>query len=608
MKNTLKYISIQHELGMAIGLDLRLDPMLKRFTKVCIRRLGLASVHFHILQNADGAAILPDTIDNGEIGHLLSIPAQKSNLLESTITDTYEQLTTHEKDCVILSTANDEEIIYCFAIAAFGVVSFRRKHKALSSEILELLRPVILRLAISCQASIEHEQLLSAISARQVAEETILFQLLHDELTKLPNRRMLMQTLNQKIQKANIEKDFGAVLFIDLDRFKVVNDTLGHSVGDQLLRAVALLLQAIVKEEGLVARLSGDEFVVLLYQLGSSYSECIINVSETLEEIRLSFSKPVRAGEHLLHITPSIGIEIYPDGDSHADQILRHADTAMYQAKIQGHNKAVFYDRQLSAELEQCLEIEKELQQALKNLSQFELHFQPQYRAGGLCVGAEALLRWNHPERGMISPGLFIPVAEETGLMLELGDWVLRQACELIKSLQDRGIPENFGRISVNVSPVQFNQRDFVSRLLRIVADRGVDPQLISIELTESTLITNVADTVNKMKALRENGIIISVDDFGTGYSSLSYLSRFPIETLKIDQAFVRDIHKDSGNRAIVETIIALGESLNLRLIAEGAETQEEIDCLTGIGCEHFQGFFFSRPINFETFCTLLYS
>lgn len=608
MSNTLKYISIQHELGMAIGLDLRLRPMLKRFTRVCIRRLGLASVHFHLLQNAQGQPLLPGTIDNGELRHLLSVPDVSCDWLDSHLNEIADQLYRAELPYLASEELPGSIYLHCFDIAGFGIVSLVRKDKPIDAVLLELLRPIVSRLAVSAQASIEHELLLNAIDARKIAEETIVFQLMHDELTKLPNRKLLMQTLSQKIEKSKMDQYFGAVLFIDLDRFKVVNDTLGHSVGDQLLRAVALHLQAVVQEQGIVARLSGDEFVVLLDKLGSTHSEGIIQVSEVVEEIRAGFSQPIRAGEHLLHITPSIGIELFPDGKSTAAQILRHADTAMYQAKTQGMNNAVFYDRQLSSELEQRLEIEKELQAALKNLEQFELYYQPQYNAQSQCIGAEALIRWIHPQRGIVRPDLFIPVAEETGLMLELGDWVLRQACQQIKFLQEQTLPPHFERISVNVSPVQFNQKDFVQRLLSTIHNHGADTSLLAIELTESTLISNVAETVNKIRTLREAGIIVSVDDFGTGYSSLSYLNRFPIETLKVDQAFVRDIHSDQGNRAIVETIVALAKSLGLKLIAEGVETEDEIKCLIEVGCEHFQGYHFSRPVNFEEFYRSLIS
>ncbi|MGB0132382.1 putative bifunctional diguanylate cyclase/phosphodiesterase [Dokdonella sp.] len=592
--NTLKYVSIQHELGMAIGMALRLRPMLLVFSRVCLRRLGLAAVHFHFQQRADGSVQLSaDAETNGvALSHYFSLPLNSPAPMPSAFGPGADKAVV----CVHQQQEGSENHTYAFNLGNFGVVTLQRIKGPLEQSIIELLKPLIERLGLSCQASIEHEGLLLAVAARKKAEETILHQLLHDDLTQLPNRRYLMQLLEAELVTADRNGTLGALLFLDLDRFKVVNDTLGHAIGDQLLIAVATKLQGLLGDTGIVSRLSGDEFVILLRGIASSQSEAVSHVDALLECIRNEFSGTILAGDHLLYVTPSTGIEIFPDGDCSAYQILRRADTAMYQAKLSGLNSSVYYDRQLSSELERRREIEKELQYALKDLGQFALHYQTQHDIAGRCIGAEALIRWNSPYRTDVVPNQFIPIAEETGLMLDLGRWVLEKSCADIRRFQDSNLPSTFRKVSVNVSPVQFNQDNLVDVLFGIIEESGANPELLAIELTETTLIHNKKAASAKMTALRSRGIEVIIDDFGTGFSSLSYLSRLPVGVLKIDQTFVRNIDSDPGNQAIVETIVALGRALDIQLIAEGVETQAEQACLTVIGCSQYQGFLYSKP------------
>ena len=595
MNNTLKYVSIQHEIGMAIGKALRLRPMLDSFSRVCLRRLGLAAVHFHFLRSGQGELVLDGHSDNGTLEHFLSNPqnspvpqpADFSADDEGALTCAYWKV----------EDAEGSQHYYAFNLGGFGVLTLQRIDSAFEASIVELLKPLVVRLALSCQASIEHENLLQVVAARDKAEKTIRFQLLHDDLTQLPNRRSLMHQLDEQLHVALRETGFGALLFLDLDRFKVVNDTLGHAVGDCLLIAVAVRLQKLLGTTGSVFRLSGDEFVILLGELGTQPNIARERVDLLLQRIRIGFSDPMPAGDHQLHVTPSIGIEMFPDEDCSAEQILRRADSAMYQAKLHGLNSAVYYDRKLSSELERRRDIEKELQQALKAQDQFELHYQTQHDLVGTCIGAEALVRWRNPPRKGIGPCEFIPIAEEAGLMLELGTWVLRQACLDLRELTRRQLPRGFRRLSVNVSAVQFNHRHFVDTLIGIIDETGVDPHQLSIELTESTLIANSEAAIGKMAALHVLGIKVAIDDFGTGFSSLSYLSRLPAQSIKIDQSFVRNIDSDGGNRAIVETIVALGRALGIDLIAEGVETEAERATLERLGCLSYQGFLFSRPV-----------
>ncbi len=608
MQNTLQLISIQHELGMAVGLDLRLEPMLRQFTTVCIRRLGLAGVHFFFLQNDAGDPVFAPIVERGALRHYLSVPDSHG---EDVLTDDqWEHLLERDQDHgthFLVSEERHGEFFYYFKLAGLGVLVFRRFARPIDESILLLLKPILTRLATSCRASIEHEQLLHAIAARKQAEDTIVFQLHHDDLTGLPNRRLAMQRLEQELFRCQRHHQFGAVLFLDLDRFKTVNDTLGHSVGDLLLTTVASVLAGLIRREDTVARLGGDEFVILLTELGDDVGTAARNVRAVVDKIRAVFSRPLVAGSHTLYATPSIGIDIFPDASSNADDVLRHADTAMYQAKAQGRNGALFYDHQMSAELEDRLALEKELQDAVKN-GEFELYYQPQYLASRDMIGAEVLLRWHNPRRGMVSPGVFIPIAEETGMILDVGNWMLQSACRQLRLMEEGGLPSAFKKVSVNVSAIQLSQNDFVQHFLDLIRASSIDPAHLGVELTEGTLIKHSDDTVEKMRALRASGIHFAIDDFGTGYSSLAYISRFPIATLKIDQAFVRSLHSHEGNRAIVETILALGHGLGLSIIAEGVETQEELDCLRTCGCEQFQGYLFGRPMPFGEFQTLIKS
>lgn len=602
----IQLISLQHELGMSIGLDLHLQTMLKEFTKVCIRQLGLVSVHYYFLQVEDGDAVLPNTDDKAKIRHLLSIPKKSesdqgyelSSAINKILGDGNKHFSTRNKET--------DEYIYYLALDNIGIIALHKFHTPIDDIIFEVLTPILKKLTISCQASIEHQHLLHAIEARKKAEEAINHLAFHDELTGLPNRRLFMDSLTKELSRSQRHGFLGAVLFLDVNRFKVINDTLGHATGDQLLMTIAEILTSIVRTEDTVARLSGDEFVIQFSRIAGNYSDARKAIQSVLDKIHRVFSEPIRAGEHLLHVTLSVGVEIYPNGNASADDILHHADTAMYQVKTHSSSVSLFYDKQLSADLTLRLALEKELRVAVKNPEQFELLYQPQYTANGICTGAEALIRWNNPDRGVISPAIFIPIAEESGLMLAIGQWVTRQACEDLEGLIKKGVPKTFNKLSINVSPVQFSQENFVPSLLSIIKEKSVPPEMLGIELTESTLIKNIGEVVDIISELREQGITTSIDDFGTGYSSLQYLSCLPIETLKIDQAFVRNIHSDIGNRAIVDAIMALGNSLELNIIAEGVETGEEFACLKNLECKHYQGYFFDRPMPYDNFLTLI--
>jgi diguanylate cyclase (GGDEF)-like protein/PAS domain S-box-containing protein len=416
----------------------------------------------------------------------------------------------------------------------------------------------------------------------------------YDPLTGLPNRRMLMDRLKQAIASANRSRQHGAVMFLDLDHFKQLNDTRGHDVGDLLLQQVALRLNNCMREVDCVARLGGDEFVVLLEALSSHAHEAATQTEAIASKILYALSQPYTLREQIHESTPSIGIVVFAQDHTSQDELLKKADVAMYQAKSAGRNTACFFDPAMQAAVLAHAELEKDLRQGLAQ-NEFLLHYQVQVNGQGVPVGAEALVRWHSPQRGPVPPGQFIGLAEESGLILPLGQWVLETACAQLQAWTQH--PATAGwTMAVNVSASQFAQADFVATVVAALQHTGADPQLLKLELTESMLLNDVEDVILKMNELKSQGVCFSLDDFGTGYSSLSHLKRLPLDQLKIDQSFVRDILTDPSDAVIARTIVALGHSLGLAVIAEGVETAAQRDFLAGLGCDAFQGYHFGRP------------
>jgi len=441
----------------------------------------------------------------------------------------------------------------------------------------------------------------SDISERKEAEAQIHQLAFYDPLTDLPNRRLLLERLTQAFSVSARSEEHGGVLFLDLDNFKTLNDTKGHDIGDLLLAEVAKRLSACVRDGDTVARLGGDEFVVVLESLSTDADEAATQAELVAEKIRLSLSQAYQLKEDWHHTaSSSIGIVLFMGHQESLDDLLKHADTAMYQAKTAGRNTIRFYDPAMQAALEARLELEGELRQALKK-QQLLLHYQVQVDQCQRPLGAEVLLRWEHPEYGMVSPLQFVPLAEETGLILPIGLWVLQTACEQLRVWQYDVLTRDL-TLSVNVSAKQFRQGDFAAQVKNVLQDSGAKPALLKLELTESTVLDNVEDTIAKMLVLKKIGVGFSMDDFGTGYSSLQYLKRLPLEQIKIDQSFVRDITSDPNDAAIVKTIIAMAEAMGLGVIAEGVETVAQQVFLDKHGCHAFQGYLFSRPIPLDQF------
>jgi diguanylate cyclase (GGDEF)-like protein/PAS domain S-box-containing protein len=424
-----------------------------------------------------------------------------------------------------------------------------------------------------------------------------------DQLTGLPNRTLLLDRLRQAMTVSERTGSFGALLLLDLDKFKTLNDTLGHEMGDELLKQVAKRLATCVRAGDTVARLGGDEFLVMLANLSVSEVDAANQAEAVADKVMAALNQTYQLGDVAYLSTPSIGVTLFRDHLTSIDDLTKQADLAMYKAKAAGRNLIRFFDPAMEIAVMERAALDKDLRQALQE-KQFLLHYQPQIAGDSQLTGAEVLVRWQHPQRGMVSPADFIPMAEETGLILPLGHWVLETACAQLARWATRPGMEHL-TLAVNVSAHQFREPDFVAKVQKVVAQTGANPRRLKLELTESMLVDNVDDIIAKMFMLKASGIGFSLDDFGTGYSSLSYLKRLPLDQLKIDQSFVRDVLSDPNDAAIARTVVALAQSLGLGVIAEGVETEAQKDFLASSGCHAYQGYFFSRPLplaDFEQF------
>jgi diguanylate cyclase (GGDEF)-like protein len=421
----------------------------------------------------------------------------------------------------------------------------------------------------------------------------------HDFLTDLPNRMLLNDRLTQAIALACRYRHKLAVLFLDLDSFKHINDSLGHAIGDKLLKAMGERLLAAVRKSDTVSRQGGDEFVVVLSSIARSEDATL-----SVTKIIAATIAPYSIDQHDLHVSVSVGISIYPDDGTDAEALIQNADNAMYHAKEQGSNNYRFFKEDMNVQAVRRQSLEASLRRALERC-EFVLHYQPKIDLkSGQITGVEALLRWRHPERGLIPPAEFIPIAESCGLIVPIGRWVLRQVCLQARKWQGAALPHI--RVAVNISSVEFRDKNFLENLRVTLSETGLEPCYLELELTESVLMQHVESTAFALGELRAMGVHLAVDDFGTGYSSLSYLSQFPIDSLKIDKSFVQEINSGCEDAPIISAVINMGRGLKQRVIAEGVETQEQLAFLQSRGCEEGQGFYFGYPVVAEEFAKLL--
>lgn len=445
-------------------------------------------------------------------------------------------------------------------------------------------------------ATIEAHKLAEQVQTAKVQLEHLVQ---HDALTGLPNRILLQDRLGQAIELARRQGRQLAVMFMDLDQFKHINDSLGHAVGDQLLRLVAQCLVGCVRHSDTISRQGGDEFVLLL-----PYIERAEDAALSAQKMLAALALPHRIDQHDLHIGASIGISIYPDDGQDVETLIKSADTAMYSAKENGRNNYKFFEQSMGVRAIQRQSIEAGLRRALER-QEFVLYYQPKINLhSGAMIGTEALIRWQHPEQGLLSPAQFVPIAEDCGLILPIGCWVLREACRQVQAWLDSGL--RVVPVAVNISAVEFGHKSFLESVALILKETGLAPCYLELELTESILMHDAESSAPVLEALKAMGVRLAIDDFGTGYSSLSYLKHFPIDTLKIDQSFVRNIATDTDDATIVRTMIGMGKSLKQRVIAEGVETHEQLEFLRAQHCDEGQGFQFSHPLPAEDFALLL--
>ncbi|MEW6117501.1 MAG: EAL domain-containing protein [Nitrospirota bacterium] len=441
--------------------------------------------------------------------------------------------------------------------------------------------------------------LFNDITERKRIEEEIKHMAHHDALTGLPNRRLFIDIITFALAEARRHKKRLALLFLDLDRFKEVNDTLGHEAGDELLKHVSVRLKAVIRRTDTIARIGGDEFNIVLTDIARGE-----DAGDVARKIVESFQKPFSIAGKELHITTSIGISIYPDDTDDIDILFRCSDMAMYHAKETGRNTYQFYNPAINTRSLERMRLEGMLRRTIEG-GELVVYYQPQVSIETRqMICAEALVRWRHPEQGMLDPKHFIPLAEETGIIAAIDEWVLRTACTQCREWQESGIPGMC--VTVNLSAEQFQKTDLVERISLILKETGLEPNRLDLEITESTAMKSLEQTIHNMNRLAEIGVRISIDDFGTGYSSLSYLKKLPIQKLKIDQSFVRDIATDPDDRAIISAVTAVAQNMKLRVIAEGVETEEQFEFLKSIGCQEIQGFFFSKPLPADEFRELI--
>jgi diguanylate cyclase (GGDEF)-like protein/PAS domain S-box-containing protein len=437
------------------------------------------------------------------------------------------------------------------------------------------------------------------ISDRKRAEDQIRFMALHDVLTGLPNRSLLMDRLTQALLQAGRDNGHVAVIFVDLDNFKIVNDSLGHNAGDMLLKVVAERMVGCVRATDTVARLGGDEFVIVLSDQAADAGV----LASVLDDLRAAVTMPISIEGQQFHVTCSIGVASFPEDGSNPEALLLNADLAMYQAKESGRGSLQFYTAEMNEAASERRMLQEGLREAIAG-RQFELVYQPQVELRtGTIFAVEALVRWRHPKLGVILPSKFIPLAEESGLIVQLGDWVLREACRQNKAWQDAGLAPI--AVSVNVSARQFREKNWVKRVKDTLRETGLDPKYLELELTESVIMHDIPEAIAAMRDLGALGVQFSIDDFGTGYSSLSALKSFPVARLKIDRSFVRNL-ADASDRKIARAVISLGQKLNMKVIAEGVETDEQLAFLRASECDEIQGYHFSRPVGSDTIVAML--
>lgn len=588
-------MSVQHELAMAIGNHIELDGMLRYFIKVCMQRLGLVSAHVYLYQNHQGWPETREKVAPGidSPGHYLSVPMQTRGQPWANV-----DLLRHFDPEELLEQPSyckrQRGHFYTFPVAQHGVFVLQPQQR-LDPTIIAALRPIFARLANSCRACISHDGLLREMRARQEAERSLQHQLFYDPVTNLPNRKQLVKTIAHEKFQPKINSLKKSLLCIEIENYRRITNILGYEFGTKIQLRFAQILRNLTREKDVVSQLDANVFVVMIDQDAEKAQDLHELSQRLVDRVQASIGEPLLIGSHPVQLTIRSGFEVYPIFYCDADQVISHAEIAKSESVINGSKVATAYSQAIQDQVDNRLRMESALKSAVKN-DELSLWWQPQYSASQQLVGAEALLRWISDEWGFVSPGVFIPLAEESDLIEKIGDWVMHKACEQLADICALGLPAHFQKLAINVSARQLAHNAFVDKLIHLIGAYKIPRGLLAIELTESTLVQNFDQTVALIRQLKQAGVDCSIDDFGTGYSSLSYLKHLPIQTIKIDQSFVRDIHQSAGDQAIAKTLIYLGKNLHKDIIAEGVETAEERDCLIEMGCKQFQGYFYDKP------------
>ena len=591
--NTLELITLQNQLLLSIGTNLNGRECMHKFMQHMHKTTGLKSIHLYVFEDAlvAGSALIS----------YLSLPDNKFKPEhEATIEKILQHFENNQVTTHITEALDDHELL-AFSFGDRGMLLLENQLDTFQSSLKDVLVPVINKAAEHFRLCEQTKRLVEEAKVCKDTQRSYEKQAKRDPLTNLPNRREFRYSLSREISNAQRYDHYGALMYIDLDNFKNVNDSLGHSIGDMLLTQVAQRLTKQARSGDTVFRIGGDEFVYILGNIGNTESEAFRTSQTVAARVIETLAKPIEIGEFSLHTTPSIGIAIFPDAfDDMTDgeNILRHADTAMYRAKKQGRNCYEFFNPEMHIEASQRLIIEDHLRKAIKN-NELNLVYQPIVNTSEEIIGAETLIRWKSAVLGNIPPDKFIAIAEESNLILDLSEWIMTHACDYAETLfKQLGENAKFSYISINISPRQFIQNNFVDSIISVINACSVPNDFIKLEFTENVLLDNIELTIDKMEKLHDNNIDFLLDDFGTGYSSLAYLHKLPISILKIDKSFVTDFCSESNDtRAIVNAILVMTEQLGIRCIVEGVELQEHANYFKEKNVHGMQGFFYHKPM-----------
>lgn len=610
INSTLKIVSIQHELALNIGTDLDLDTMLEHFMRVLQRRLSLTGVHTFICPSAYA-------LGNAHKGlHYITIPKAEGSTksantsIHEVFTKSMVELQLNSYHHLISNTDVKTHHFYTYAVGNLGWLILQRSDLPIDEAVLNSLIPIFDRLALSGIACQQHKSLLDEIKYREQVEQTLKQQAYLDSLTGLPNRKMLYQQLRKELSSANRHNTYGAVYYFDLDRFKNINDTLGHAIGDKLLLKVAKRIRSMLRTEDVFARVGGDEFVILSPNLANNLDDAITSAQCLAERIIEEFETPIRLKHSKVKTSLSIGIAPFPTdgfrsqiGSKHSETLVHNADVAMYQVKQNNRNGFQFYEPSMHEKAERHANIEKYLSSTLLK-NELEVYCQPIVDKSQTVFAAESLLRWRNKDLGLVSPNEFIPIAEESGQIVQIGLYVFEEVCKLLSELRLKNT--KFDYITINVSPRQFQQDNFVEQILTLVNQYKISTKQIKLEITEGLAISNMEQTLSKMNSLIRHGFHFLLDDFGTGYSSLSYVHKLPLDAVKIDKSFISNISEHVEHQVIANAIIDIATRLDIGCIAEGVENIGDINYLKDKRITGYQGYYFYKPMDLMSFSNLL--